>query len=126
MEAQRLIRIFGEQGERPSFVGWLDRFLHEVDLNEAQRQHDAFCATLTALGVDVAELGSDGPTGDAVYTFDPMLVTDAGAVPLRPGKPNRRGEELILAFEPELTAAWGDVARRPVTWPMVMRAGEIR
>jgi dimethylargininase len=71
-------------------------FLHEVDLAEAQRQHDAFCTTLTDLGVEVVELGSDGPTGDAVYTFDPMLSTDAGVIPLRPGKPNRQGEELLL------------------------------
>ena len=26
---------------------------------------------------------------DLVYTFDPLLVTDRGAIPLRPGKPNR-------------------------------------
>ena len=28
---------------------------------------------------------------DLVYTFDPLLVTDRGAIPLRPGKPNRAG-----------------------------------
>jgi N-dimethylarginine dimethylaminohydrolase len=71
-------------------------FLHEVDLTEAQRQHDAFCTTLTDLGVDISELGTEGPTGDAIYTFDPMLVADAGAIPLRPGKLNRQGEELAL------------------------------
>ena len=36
---------------------------------------------------------------DLVYQFDPLLVSDGGAIPLRPGKPNRRGEEL-------LTEAW--------------------
>ncbi len=37
-----------------------------------------------------------------------------------------RGEEPILAFERELEAAWGPASRRPVTWPLFMRAGEIR
>ncbi len=36
-----------------------------------------------------------------------------------------RGEEPILAFERELAAAWGDAPRRPVSWPMIIRAGEI-
>ncbi len=36
---------------------------------------------------------------DLVYQFDPLLVTDRGAIPLRAGKPNRRGEE-------ELVEAW--------------------
>jgi N-dimethylarginine dimethylaminohydrolase len=31
-----------------------------------------------------------------VYAFDPLLVTDRGAVPLRPGKPGRRSEPATL------------------------------
>ena len=34
----------------------------------------------------------DSTTPDLVYTFDPLLVTDRGAIPLRPGKPNRAPE----------------------------------
>jgi len=37
-----------------------------------------------------------------------------------------RGEEPIVAFERELAAAWGSVPRRAVTWPIIVRAGEIR
>jgi N-dimethylarginine dimethylaminohydrolase len=33
---------------------------------------------------------------DLVYTFDPILVTDRGAIPLRPGKPNRAAEPVAL------------------------------
>ncbi len=69
-------------------------YLHPVDLALGQRQHDDFCATLTGLGVEVHELGGEGLSGDAVYTFDPMLISDAGAIPLRSGKLNRQGEEL--------------------------------
>jgi dimethylargininase len=71
-------------------------FLHPVDLPLAQRQHDAFCELLASLGVTVHALDADGPSPDSVYTFDPMLVTDRGAVPLRSGKSNRQGEERDL------------------------------
>ncbi len=69
-------------------------FLHPVDLELARREHDAFTDLLARLGVRVHELGSEA-TGhpDLVYTFDPLLVTDHGSIPLRSGKPTRRGEE---------------------------------
>ncbi|MEK6719991.1 MAG: arginine deiminase family protein [Chloroflexota bacterium] len=71
-------------------------FLHPVDLDLARRQHDAFTETLASLGptVHVLDIETDDP--DLVYTFDPILVADRGAIPLRPGKPNRVGEETIL------------------------------
>ncbi|MDH4335438.1 MAG: arginine deiminase family protein [Chloroflexota bacterium] len=70
-------------------------FLHPVDLAAAQRQHDAFVELLTRLGVAVHVLaGEAGP--DLVYTFDPLLVTDRGAIALRPGKPSRLGEAALL------------------------------
>jgi N-dimethylarginine dimethylaminohydrolase len=72
-------------------------FLHAVDLPLAQRQHDALCTILTDLGATVHDLGADGPSPDSVYTFDPMLVSDRGAIALRSGKPNRLGEEGPLA-----------------------------
>jgi SAM-dependent methyltransferase len=37
-----------------------------------------------------------------------------------------RGEEPIVAFERELAAAWGTPARHAVTWPLFVRAGEVR
>ncbi len=38
----------------------------------------------------------------------------------------QRGDEAILRFERDLTAAWGAAPRRSVRWPLVVRAGEIR
>ncbi len=76
-------------------------FLRPVDLVRAQREHDGLVGALDELGVRVHVLG-DGPADDLpddpdlVYVFDPLLVTDAGAVPLRPGKPNRSGEPAIV------------------------------
>lgn len=74
-------------------------YLHPVDLAVAQREHDAFTALLASLGPRVHELGAENASPDLVYQFDPLLVTERGAIPLRSGKPNRRGEEL-------LTEAW--------------------
>ena len=45
-------------------------------------------------------------TPDLVYTFDPLLVTDRGAIPLRPGKPSR-------ALEPAAIEAWTSAAGIP-------------
>ena len=81
-------------------------FLHPVDLDAARREHDAFTEVLASLGptVHVLDVESDDP--DLVYTFDPLLVADGGAIPLRPGKPNRRGE-------PDLLEAWMRAAGIP-------------
>lgn len=71
-------------------------FLHPVDLELARRQHASLCELLDRLGVRVHVLDEDGLGPDSVYVFDPLLITDRGAVPLRSGKPTRRGEEAAL------------------------------
>jgi dimethylargininase len=71
-------------------------FLRPVDLDLATRQHDAFVETLASLGPTVHRLDVELDDPDLVYTFDPLLVTDRGAIPLRPGKPNRAAEPAIL------------------------------
>ena len=71
-------------------------YLRPVDLELAQREHDAFTDLLAGLGPTVHVLGAETDSPDLVYLFDPLLVSDRGAIPLRPGKPNRRGEELVV------------------------------
>ena len=71
-------------------------FRQPVDLELARRQHDGLCDLLTRLGVTVHLLDEEGLGPDAVYVFDPLLITDRGAIPLRSGKPTRRGEEAAL------------------------------
>jgi N-dimethylarginine dimethylaminohydrolase len=71
-------------------------FLHRVDIERARREHAALCTALTDLGVTVHMLEADGPSGDAVYVFDPMLVGDHGAIALRSGKANRVAEAAVL------------------------------
>ncbi len=71
-------------------------FLHAVDLEVARREHEAFVDVLARLGPTVHVLDEELDEPDLVYTFDPLLVTDRGAIPLRPGKPNRAGEPAVL------------------------------
>lgn len=81
-------------------------FLHPVDLELAQREHDTFVATLAGLGPRVHLLDAETDSPDLVYTFDPLLVTDRGAIPLRPGKANR-------SAEPDAIEAWTRAAGIP-------------
>jgi N-dimethylarginine dimethylaminohydrolase len=85
---------FGAAFENPAHG-----FRHPVDLPTAQREHDAYVDLLIRLGVHVHALDAETDDPDLVYTFDPLLVTDAGSIALRPGKPNR-------ADEPALVEAW--------------------
>ncbi|MEO8570112.1 MAG: arginine deiminase family protein, partial [Chloroflexota bacterium] len=81
-------------------------FLHPVDLEVARREHDAFVEILAGLGPRVHVLETELDSPDLVYTFDPLLVSDRGAIPLRPGKPNR-------APEPAAIEAWTAAAGIP-------------
>jgi N-dimethylarginine dimethylaminohydrolase len=69
---------------------------------ELAREHEALCLLLEEAGAEVVL--SDEPVPgdpDAIYAYDPALVTDGGAILLRPGKPGRLGEPDALrpAFE---------------------------
>ena len=82
----------------------------EPDPTGLADEHEALCALLEDGGAQV--IRADGQPGnlDAIYTYDPLLVTDAGALLLRPGKPQRRDEpeaflgELLRAEIPVLGA----------------------
>ena len=68
------------------------------DLDAARREHDALVEILEQSGVEV--LTHDAPLpdrADSIYVYDPVLMTDAGAVELKMGKALRRGEEAPLA-----------------------------
>ena len=84
----------------PAFAAAYDHpeagFLRPADIVRARREHEALVETLDRLGVRVHELGTETDDPDLVYVFDPMLIADGGAIPLRPGKPNRAGEPAVL------------------------------
>jgi dimethylargininase len=72
----------------------------EPDAAAIAREHDALCELLAGAGAEVV-LGEGSLAGDpdAIYTFDPALVADDGAVLLRPGKELRRGEVEALGWD---------------------------
>ncbi len=64
------------------------------NLTLAQQEHDAFVKVLTDHGAEVIYHDEYLPElADAIFVHDPVIVTDAGAVILRMGKPLRQGEE---------------------------------
>jgi N-dimethylarginine dimethylaminohydrolase len=71
-------------------------FLRPVDLERARREHAGLVETLAGLGTRVHVLDVETDDPDLVYVFDPLLIADGGAIPLRPGKPNRAGEPDVL------------------------------
>ncbi len=83
---------FGVAYDNPAYG-----YLHPVNLGIAAKEHMGLCDLLESLGVTVHNLASDAPFADMVYTYDPALVTRDGAILLRSGKPERVGEEDVLA-----------------------------
>lgn len=68
------------------------------DLAVAQQEHDALALLLRQAGTEVIYHDVLQPgRADAIFTFDPALITDHGAVMLSMGKAQRRGEEAAMA-----------------------------
>jgi dimethylargininase len=70
----------------------------EPDARRIAEEHEAFCALLEDAGTEVvfSESAADG-NPDAIYTYDPALVADEGALLLYPGKACRRDEVGAMA-----------------------------
>src|SRR5260370_14989 len=68
------------------------------DLARARAEHDALVALIRAAGSEIVYHDTAQPErADAIFAFDPALVTEAGAIILSMGKEQRRGEEAALA-----------------------------
>jgi N-dimethylarginine dimethylaminohydrolase len=68
------------------------------DLATAQQEHDALATLLRQGGAEVLYHDEAQPgRADAIFAFDPALVTDRGAIILSMGKQLRRGEEAAMA-----------------------------
>jgi N-dimethylarginine dimethylaminohydrolase len=83
--------------------GWEDcGWRAEPDAAAIAREHEAFCEVLRGAGTEVAlaESPADG-NPDAIYTYDPALVADDGALLLHPGKEVRRAEVDAMASDLE-------------------------
>jgi dimethylargininase len=68
------------------------------DLAIAQQEHDALATLLRLAGAEVCyHEEPQADRADAIYVYDPVMVTDRGAIVLSMGKDLRRGEEGPLA-----------------------------
>jgi N-dimethylarginine dimethylaminohydrolase len=93
----------------------------EPDPAALVREHEQFCVVLEASGAEVVVADPIDVDPDAVYAFDPGLVTERGAVLLRPGKEGRRLEP--AAVERDLEQAGVPVAAA-LEEPMIAEGGD--
>jgi N-dimethylarginine dimethylaminohydrolase len=75
------------------------RWVSEPNPAALEVEHESLCAALEEAGAEVVV--AEPTTLDAIYVYDPALVSDRGAVLLRPGKPERREEVDALGTELE-------------------------
>jgi dimethylargininase len=90
-----LRRVLVREPARPSAEVQFASFGYPrvVDHDRTTREHEAFRALLAGSGTEVVVAGPDeAGLLDAIFAYDPSLMTDAGAVLLRPGKELRLPE----------------------------------
>lgn len=108
----RLRRVYVRAPHEPDLASWGAYGWHaEPDAALATREHEAFREELARVGAEVV-VGSAPIPGDpdAIYAYDPALLTDDGAILLRPGKEGRLGEPDAVARD--LQAAGVPIAGR--------------
>jgi len=98
-------------------------YVSQPELEKAQAEHDALVATLHEADCEVLYHSAELPEhADAIFTHDPVIVTDEGSIILRMGKEQRHGEEAAIGatleelgvptlatLEDEATAEGGDL-----------------
>jgi N-dimethylarginine dimethylaminohydrolase len=107
-----------EEAARWREAGWRSA----PDPGRLVEEHEAFRAELEAAGAEVVVAETSEATGlDGVYPYDPALVSDAGAILLRPGKDSRLGE--VAPLGSALEAAGVPTAAR-VAAPATVDGGD--
>ena len=109
---QPLQRVLVRSPRAAGFAAWREYgWRAEPDPARLIAEHDAFCTALGAGGAEVVLAETTVPTDpDSIYVFDPAIVSDRGAIVLRPGKEGRLVEtEAIVA---DLESAGVTIAAR--------------
>jgi dimethylargininase len=99
----KLQRVYVRPPHEDDLSAWREFGWHrEPDPSAASNEHEAFRASLAEAGAEVV-IGTTRTPGDpdAIYAYDPTLITDQGAILLSPGKPGRRSEPAHLAHDLE-------------------------
>jgi N-dimethylarginine dimethylaminohydrolase len=117
-------RIYVRPPNDDAFQAWQAYGWHaEPDVAAATAEHAAFVEILSAAVPEV--IVGTGPVPDdpdAIYAYDPILVIDAGIIPLRPGKEGRRGEPAVITAE---LAAAGCEILPPLEAPETAEGGDM-
>ena len=94
----------------------------EPDAAQLSAEHEGLCDALAQAGAEVV-IGESSPGGnvDSIYVFDPALMTDAGAILLRPGKESRRDE--VVATRADFEANGIPIATE-LTAPALAEGGD--
>ena len=81
----KLERVLVRRPEEASCEHWLEYGWRSApNFAKLLKEHDALCALLESAGTEVV-YGGPVPSGlDAIYAFDPAIVSGRGAVVLRP------------------------------------------
>jgi len=98
-------------------------FTRSPVLETAARDHRHFVGLLEKAGAEILYLPADDrTTADSLYTHDPVLMTDRGAVIFQTGKIARRGERDAFA---DAFATWGVPILGAVDGPGTAEAGDM-
>src|SRR5215211_7433237 len=97
----RLRRVLVRPPAPGSWAAWKPYgWRGQPDPARMEEEHEAFRALLANAGAEVVVAATPHSLDpDAIYVYDPALVTDDGAVMLRPGKEGRRGEVEVMAAD---------------------------
>src|SRR5579872_6207334 len=89
----KLRRVLVRRPDEAACALWRDYGWRSApDFEQLVREHDALCALLESSGAEVVFGGPVPLSLDAIYTFDPAIVSRRGGVVLRPGKDLRLAE----------------------------------
>jgi dimethylargininase len=118
----KLERVLVRRPEEAACARWLEYGWRATpDFAKLLHEHDGLCELLESAGAEIV-YGAPVPLGlDAIYTFDPAIVSPHGAIVLRSGKDLRVAEAeatagdlaaagipVLATLEPPATADGGD------------------
>jgi dimethylargininase len=97
----RLRRVLVRPPAAGAWAAWKSYgWRSEPDPVRLEEEHEEFRAVLEEAGAEVVVAATPHALDpDAIYAYDPALVTDEGALLLRPGKEGRRGEVEVMGAD---------------------------
>jgi N-dimethylarginine dimethylaminohydrolase len=100
-QVRTLRRVYVRPPAPDALAAWRDYGWHTVpDAEAIEAEHLAFRTILEDAGAEVVSGTTPVPSDpDAIYAYDPTLLTDEGAILLRPGKEGRRDEPEAAAID---------------------------